>query len=152
MALVVNFAEHFRARRSEWLLALAMCAIGTAYTCVEGLFSNQYFTTMLALATQGTWGAIVLGLGLMRLVMLWINGRWSVSPYFRGLGAVAGAVLWTILFVSAFTSERLVQSVGLWLLFAIFDLIAASDAAGDARIAYEKRRDPTSGVCRAGTI
>lgn len=135
--LTVRFAEHFKMRRSEWMLATAMLGLGLAYLLIDGLFTNQYFDTMLTLGSQRSWGWAVASLGTMRLSMLWINGRWRVSPYFRAAGAVAGASLWITLFASAVTSPALVQSVGLWLMFFFFDCLAAYDAAGDARRAGE---------------
>lgn len=137
--LTVRFAEHFRMRRSEWMLAAAMLAVGLAYLTIDGLFTDRYFDTMLAMASQRSWGLAVAALGTMRLTMLWINGRWRVSPYFRSGGAIAGAGLWITLFTSAVTSAALVQSVGLWLMFFAFDCLAAYDAAGDARRANEPK-------------
>lgn len=136
--LTVQFADHFRQRRSEWLLAAAMLAVGCAYLFFDGLFNNQYFTTMLELMPQHSWGVVVSGLGSMRLIMLWINGRSRVSPYFRCAGAIGGAGLWMTLFTSAVSSVAMVQSTGLWLLFFAFDAVAAFDAAGDAGQAHKR--------------
>jgi hypothetical protein len=137
--LIVQFSDHFRFRRTEWMLSFAMVMIGSAYALIPDLFSSDYFTTMLAIMPQSYWAALVLSLGLMRVAMLTINGTWRASPAFRTIGAVFGSMLWMTLFVSAVSSERLVQSVGLWLLFCVFDTVAASDAAGDVRISREKQ-------------
>lgn len=83
--------------------------------------------------------------------MLWINGRWRVSPYFRSGGAIAGAGLWMTLFTSAVTSSALVQSVGLWLMFFIFDCLAAYDAAGDARRANEPEPASADPLLKVGS-
>lgn len=132
-SVTVRFGEHFRIRRSEWMLACCMVALGLAYLLSPGMFESPYFSTMAGIMPQKAWGTVVTSTGLMRLVMLWINGSWHVSPYFRAAGAMIAAFLWLTLFVSFATSDGLVQSVGLWLTFFAFDCCAAYDAAGDAR-------------------
>lgn len=136
--IIVRFSDHFRYRRTEWLLAVSMVVIGLSYSLIPDLFDTTYFTTMLAIMPQEQWALLVLSLGVMRVTMLAINGAWRATPIFRTIGAVFGTMLWMTLFVSSVSSTRIVQSVGLWLLFCIFDTLAASDAAGDVRIARER--------------
>jgi hypothetical protein len=136
----VRISSHWRVRRTEWLLALCTCVLGLVYLSVPGLFEPRYFSTMLELMPQRAWGATAAALGIFRLTLLLINGAWRASPHGRALGAQLSCALWMMLFVSALSAERTVQSVGFWLLFFVFDAFSAVDAAGDARMADEKAR------------
>lgn len=145
-SVTLRFGEHFRIRRSEWLLACCMVALGLAYLLSPGMFESPYFSTMASIMPQKAWGTVVLSTGIMRLVMLWINGSWHVSPYFRAAGCILAGFLWLVLFVSFATSDGLVQSVGLWLTFFAFDCCAAHDAAADARASLDRHNAQRDGA------
>jgi hypothetical protein len=136
----VRLSSHWRVRRSEWLLALAVTMIGIAYLRIPNLFEPRYFGTMLSVMPQHEWGWTATTIGTVRLVLLLINGAWRASPHGRTAGALLSCAFWMMLFMSAISAESTVQSVGLWLLFFVFDAFSAIDAAGDARMADEKAR------------
>lgn len=138
----IRLSKHWRVRRSEWLLSLCTLVLGLVYLATPGLFTPQYFSTMLTIMRQESWGWAAVAVGAARLVMLLINGTWRASPHLRALGAQLSCFLWITLFVTAISAPALVQSVGFWLVFFIFDAFSAVDAAGDARLADEKARTP----------
>lgn len=131
--LIVRFTKHFKARRSEWLLAAVLTAIGFSYLTTPGLFDRSpLFDTMKVIMPQPRWGEAFAGIGVMRLVMLWINGSWSISPYFRTVGAFVSGILWLVLLLSQSFADTPPQTRWVWLVFLIFDMVNASDAARDA--------------------
>jgi hypothetical protein len=136
----VKLSSHWRVRRSEWLLSLCTLTLGIVYLNVPGLFDPRYFGMMMALMPQRGWGVLATGVGLFRMTLLLINGAWRASPHGRVLGAQVSCFMWSMLFMSAIAADRIVQSVGFWLLFFVFDAFSAVDAAGDARMADEKAR------------
>jgi hypothetical protein len=139
--ITIRLAKHWRIRRSEWLLALCTTALGVVYLLSPHLFDEpKWFTTMRSIMPQLWWGWLALGVGSMRLTVLFINGAWRASPHLRCVGAQVSCALWMTLFVSTISSEAIVQSVGFWALFFVFDAFSAIDAAGDARIEDEKAR------------
>jgi hypothetical protein len=129
-----------RIRRAEWLLALACTALGIVYLLRPGLMTEAYFTTMLALAPQHVWGWGALAVGLVRVVFLIVNGHWRASPHLRMIGAGICVVFWSALFLTALTSQLMVQAVAFWPLFALADFLATLDAAADARAADDEAR------------
>jgi hypothetical protein len=136
----IKLSSHWRVRRSEWLLALCTFSLGIVYLNAPGLFEPRFFATMLAIGSQHDWGVFAAIVGAGRLTMLLINGAWRASPHLRVLGAQASCLFWAMLFVSAISAERVMQSVGFWFLFFVFDAFSAVDAAGDARMADERAR------------
>jgi hypothetical protein len=146
--ITIRLSNHWRIRRSEWLLALCTLALGAVYLTVPGLFDPKWFTTMRAIMPQQYWGWLALSIGVIRLAVLFINGAWRASPHLRCLGAQVSCALWMSLFVSTVSSAAIVQSVGFWPLFFFFDALSAVDAAGDARAADEQAwsKHPTGGT------
>ena len=141
LMITVRLSRHWRIRRSEWLLSLCTLVLGLVYLLVPELFTPQYFAPMMNIMSQQAWGWSALTVGAARLILLLINGAWRASPHGRALGAQLSCAMWMTLFISAISAEALVQAVGFWLLFFVFDAFSAIDAAGDARIADEKARN-----------
>ncbi len=52
------------------------------------------FDAFQAIAPEGTWGAALFGVAVVRMLGLWINGNWRRSPTLRCLTAGAGAAVW----------------------------------------------------------
>lgn len=134
-----NLVDHFRARRSEWLLSFTALGLGLAYLGQPGLFDYPTFAAMRIIGAQTTWGSVVAGVAGMRLVMLYINGSWRISPYFRAGGAYLCSGLWFILFFAQSFSAVPPQTRWVWLAFLVFDMLNAGDAAFDAGAVSSRR-------------
>lgn len=147
----VSLGDHWRIRRSEWMLSLCTLSLGLVWLTRPGLMLPQYFALMLSLWAQDAWGQVAAALGLFRLAMLLINGAWRASPHLRILGALASIALWLALLLNALAASAPVQSVGFWAIFFGFDMFSIIDAAGDARMADEKAREnKMTATSRAG--
>lgn len=131
----VSFMAHFKARRCEWMLSFVALALGFAYLDTPGLFARIDFRGMGGEGAQLAWGYAITALALVRLSMLWINGAWRVSPYFRAAGAALCMVLWGALFALQSLSVAPPQTRWIWLVVAIFDALNAGEAALDAGVA-----------------
>lgn len=136
-----DFARHFKARRTEWLLAFVAFALGITYLSTPHLFEAPTFGMMASMAPQVAWGWAVTAVALVRLTMLWINGRWHVSPYFRAAGAFLCAGLWFTLWATQAFSLAPPQTRWIWLVLVVFDLLNAGDAAYDAGVTRQERRN-----------
>ena len=130
----IDFRSHFRVRRCEWFFALATLVAGATLL----LWSDIPALFPVGLA-QEPWGWIVLAIGALRTSMLWVNGRWHVSPFFRSAGALACFTIFVMAGLAQSTDTHPTQMRILWFLFAVFDAINAWDAAGDAGAAMHSR-------------
>lgn len=139
--ITVRYLEHFRARRTEWLLAFVSLTLGITYLVTPGLFEQPAYELMLRHMSQTDWGITISVLASVRLAMLAINGGWSVSPHFRVVGAFLTAGLWLVLFLSQNFVDAPHQTRFIWLIFMLFDLIGAGDAAADAGHSEALRRE-----------
>ena len=142
-----DFARHFRVRRTEWMLAFAASALGLCYLTQPMMFSADVFSVMRMFGSNLQWGTAILTLGIIRLVMLWINGSWRVTPFVRATGAFLCSGVWFVLFATQSFLEQPPQARWIWLVFLVFDLLNAGDAAFDAGIASKRSPEFESAGC-----
>jgi hypothetical protein len=129
----LSFEQHWRVRRSEWLLSLAVLLLGMLWGAHPQIFQLQTFSAMRGMLAPATWAAIGMAIGLARVTVLYVNGVWHASPHMRAGAAFCSGFLWTALFLAALASDELGVGVVLWPLFFFFDALSAVDAAADAR-------------------
>ena len=85
--------EHQR-REAEWVGAMVLFGVAVALLAPGSTFSRPTFGPFAAIAPEGTWGAALLGVAIVRMVGLWVNGSKRHSPLLRFSTATAGALLW----------------------------------------------------------
>lgn len=141
-------------RMVEWMFAAMMT--------VWGLWLlNPYFTTFTSpsyapLATlfpEWVWGAWSVSIGTVRLIALYINGRYRRTPILRIVCAVLGMAWWIVLiYLVAAQGAPFNPPAGFswYFVFVIFEGISCFRAAGDAfhLRAFDR---PKSGFLRVGT-
>ncbi len=82
-------------RQIERALALACAVFGWALISVPGIFDSAFYSIIGHFASQQTYGGVLFGLGLARLIVLIVNGYWPVGPTVRlGLSAATSVVVW----------------------------------------------------------
>lgn len=129
-------------RSIEWLSALMM--LNWAFVLSLPGDTLRASASYAAFAPHGVNEerlAVVLGIiGAVRVVTLWINGRWPRGPALRILGCVTGAILWSqiawLLALAASASGALSTGVGAYALLAGAEVLSIYKAAFDAR--YER--------------
>lgn len=119
-------------RLSEWHLTFVMLLSGLVF-----LFGDTFhlppYAVVKEIATDFTWGLVMMGLGTIRLIVLYINGKWSRSPHWRSVLAALSAIVWSVMLAGlmAFSTPLL---VGPFIFVAIVvELISAFRSAQDAR-------------------
>lgn len=70
-------------RQIERALALACAVFGWALISVPGIFDSAFYSIIGHFASQQTYGGVLFGLGLARLIVLIVNGYWPVGPTVR---------------------------------------------------------------------
>ncbi|MEE9486673.1 MULTISPECIES: hypothetical protein [Methylobacterium] len=88
------FNGHHERREAEWVGALVAFGVAVALLLPGPTFSRPTFAAFGAIAPEGTWGAALLGVALIRMLALWVNGSKRHSPILRFVTATAGAALW----------------------------------------------------------
>lgn len=139
--LYLGIADHFPARRSEWVLAgilivWGLILIGPAETFAQ----SKAWSQMAAIMPERSWGFFAIGIGTFRLVALIINGtfagtwygRWS--PHVRALASFLTCFLWFQISFGLWASDAATTGLavypGLLVLDAMNIVAASKDAAG----------------------
>lgn len=137
-----RFADAFFPRLLEWQAAGVSFAGGLMMLLNEDLMAGPSdYRLMLGWATQETWAYAACIVGLIRLVILLINGAWRKSPHARAATAFATCSLWFVL-ASSFSATAgwgFVLATGM----LIGDLLNIARTMRDARIVddeYRRRR------------
>ena len=88
------FHGHHARREAEWVGALVLFGVACALLAPGSTFSRPTFGPFAAVAPEGTWGAALLGVAIVRMVGLWVNGSKRHSPLLRFVTATVGSALW----------------------------------------------------------
>jgi hypothetical protein len=144
--ITLKLEEHWRIRRAEWLLALSVLSLGIAWALHPAMFELPNFSAMRSMMSPGTWAAVALAIGLVRVSVLYVNGFWRASPHFRAVAAFLSGFLWTSLFMATLASDALGVGVAIWPLFFFFDALSAVDAAADARVSDIRAKENKLGA------
>lgn len=128
-----SFFDAFFPRLGEWNAASVTFAIGVMLLDnPERMFADfEAYRLMLGFFSQPTWSLIFLGLGLLRLIVLTINGAWRRSPLARGVMAFLSCFPWALLvlcFASSF-GFAFIMAAG----YLSLDIVNVNRAMGDAR-------------------
>ncbi|MBN9453279.1 MAG: hypothetical protein J0I42_15125 [Bosea sp.] len=139
--LYLGIADHFPARRSEWVLAGIMVVWGWLLVGPAPVFAqSKAWSQMAAMMNEATWGWLAIGVGAFRLLALIINGtfagtwygRWS--PHVRALASFLTCFLWFQISFGLWASDAATTGLavypGLLVLDAMNIVAAMKDAAG----------------------
>jgi hypothetical protein len=143
MAVHVRLArgvvEHFPARASEWALAGMMVSWGYLILLPEAMFTRSpAFNEMAAMASETTWGLAAMGIGLVRLVALFINGtfaqtwygRWS--PHVRGMMSALAVFVWLSISIGVLQSSTVTTGMAVYPWLTALDIWNALRAFKDS--------------------
>ncbi|MFC6790745.1 hypothetical protein ACFQE0_14675 [Methylobacterium komagatae] len=89
------FQTQHKRREAEWVGALVLFGVAVALLLPGATFSRPTFYAFGAIAPEGTWGATLLGVSVIRMIALWVNGSKHHSPAIRFITATTGACVWT---------------------------------------------------------
>jgi hypothetical protein len=135
--MIVKLSSHFPLRVTDWLVALIAFTWG--FVCLQApaeTWELPIYDSVRIFAGQGTWGSVVLCLGLARIVALFINGAYRRTPHARMVGAFLMAFVWLQLSFAMFQQEYhpiAATAIYPWLFLA--DIYNVYRAAQDAKVA-----------------
>lgn len=89
------FQGYHQRREAEWVVALVLMGVAVALLLPGATFSRPTFGAFSDIAPEGTWGAALLGVAVVRMLGLWANGDKHHSPTIRLVTATVGACVWT---------------------------------------------------------
>lgn len=143
MTMWLDLKRHFEARAIEWWNGFILLAWGAYVILHPGLFqgpTGPTWTGLLMIADQEVWGFSAFVIGSIRVVALFINGKWGVTPLIRVLTSFMSVFVWFWIAVGLIKSG--IPNTGIvvysWLMVA--DMYSAYRAASDAYEAEAMKR------------
>lgn len=135
--------KHFDARSQEWLSSFLLVGWGAYMILHPHIFTGPAavaFRGMDNLASQELWGFGAFVIGMVRLVALFINGAWGLTPIIRVVTSFLAVFVWFWICVGLYRSNIEQPGMILYpgLMFA--DMFCAFRAAGDAYEAEAMKR------------
>lgn len=94
MTSALPFQGYHQRREAEWVGALVLMGVAVAMLLPGATFSRPTFEAFSSIAPEGTWGASLLGVAVVRMLGLWANGDKRHSPSIRLATAAVGAAVW----------------------------------------------------------
>lgn len=123
--------SHMRLRFNEWVssVALTLWGLGFILNDMLGLYPS-IFSSISSLLLLGL---VSTGVGISRVILLFINGGWGLSPHFRVIGAATSAILWTLMWSGFFNPMYIIPSLATIGTIVSLDLYSLWHAAEEAR-------------------
>ena len=89
--------EKYPTRTVEHMLAWMVVVWSFAVAWPGNMMVGPSFAALLVIAPEQFWGWSGVVLGVLRLIALYVNGRWRRTPGLRLLGAASGMIWWIVL-------------------------------------------------------
>lgn len=143
MTMWLDLKQHFEARAIEWFNAFFLTAWGAYLVLHPGLFTgptSPVWTAHLVLADQEVWGLGAFAAGFIRVVALFINGRWGLTPLIRVATSFLSVFVWFWVAVGLFLSEFANTGIVVYTGLMLADMYSAFRAASDAYEAEAMKR------------
>ena len=120
-------------RLIEWLFASMMLLWGMVLCLPLGTFANPQYAALAAIAPEQVWGAVSIGIAVLRMTALWVNGSWRRTPAIRCLCSILGVMWWTAHLFLAIAAPQAHPPAGLsWYgLFVVFEGVSCWRSAAD---------------------
>ena len=136
LRVVAGVTNHFMMRLPEWVNAVILTMFGLTLLQSGDTFNNPAFAVMKHYASENVWGAVLTGLGAVRLTALVLNGtfkwfaRWSVR--IRAGTATLCCFAWFCISAGLFMADSGSTGAKTYAAHLIVDMILAIHLGGQA--------------------
>lgn len=126
------------ARDLEWFAAFMTVAFGAVLALPGHTFeTGLQWQRFAAIMPEGGWATLMVGLALVRMAALTINGRWRRTPLLRAMCAILGAAVWgyVAMLMYAPSLGGIQTGVGVYSVAALADIWSAWRSGRDIPVA-----------------
>ena len=142
-----GIASHFYKRVASWIMAIMIMNIGIVLLIHGNMFdTNLSYTFMGRIAEEHTWAYGCLGVGLLRLTGLVVNGgfknfRWSA--HMRSIGSGLSCLIWLQIAIGFMVAPQTGLGMAIYPFLLILDAynsyVAAQEAGADAKVLIDEK-------------
>lgn len=131
--LIVRLQQHFRQRQMEWALAAMSTGWGAILMRNPATFDRAFYLPLKRMFPAEAWGSGMFALGLMGIVVLFINGAWRRTPLFRQVSSSGRMLAWAGLFYGCLSVEWQTPAAMIYAGILAMELMALSNATADGQ-------------------
>ena len=132
--IIARLAHSFPVRTNEWALSTIMLLIGLILlNPFPTLATSPALYPLLRWGPEENWGIACLLVGMLRMIVLLINGSWRASPAWRAVFAFVGCLVWFQISLGLMASERVDQGLAIFPVFLALDMYSMFRAGLDGR-------------------
>lgn len=143
MTMWTALKQHFEARALEWFNAFILMLWGSYLILHPNIFSGPskpIWDGLALFAPQEQWGFGAFIAGTLRLVALFINGKWGLTPIIRVATSFLSVGVWFCVCVGLLRSGIPSPGLAVFAGLMLADMYSAFHAAGDAYEAEAMKR------------
>ncbi len=117
----------------EWMFAVMMASWGCYLLLPMATFDNPQYAVLASIAPEQVWGVFSIAIATVRMVALWVNGRWRRTPAVRCACSTLGVIWWCAMVFLIIGAPQPHPAAGLvWYpVFALFEIISCWRSAAD---------------------
>lgn len=130
--LIVRLRQHFRERQMEWALAAMATGWGAILIASPQTLDRPFYAPLRRMFPAGTWGFGMMGLGLLGLVVLFINGAWRRTPMYRQVSSGGRMMAWAALLFGCLSIDWQTPAAMIYAGILAMEIMALSNATADA--------------------
>jgi hypothetical protein len=131
--LIVRFRQTFRERQIEWALATGATGWGAILIQNQDVFERPFYQPLERMFPAAVWGWGMFSLGLLGLVVLFINGAWRRTPFFRQVSSGGRMIAWAGLLFSALSVDWQTPGAMIYAMILLMEIMAQSNATADGQ-------------------
>ncbi len=131
--LVVRLQQHFRERQVDWSLAAMATGWGAIAISSPITFDRPFYIPLKRMFEPWVWGWGMFGLGLMGLVVLFINGAWRRTPALRQISSGGRMLAWSGMLFGALSVEWQSPGAVVYAVILAMEAMAFSNATADGQ-------------------
>lgn len=143
MTMWLDLKLHFEARATEWFNGFILASWGAYLILHPDLFhgpTGPVWVGLLGLAGQEVWGLGAFTAGMIRLVALFINGKWGITPVIRVATSFLSVFVWFWVAVGLMKAGFANTGIVVYGWLMVSDMHSAFRAASDAYEAEAMKR------------
>jgi hypothetical protein len=150
LRVVRGVSEHFLIRFVEWMNAAILFNFGLTLLRQPQTFATAHlYDTMAMLGSEREWGGTMLGIALVRIVALMLNGTFNwfnrLSPWTRVATAYLSAGVWFAVAISLLWVGTSPPGIGTYGVLMVSDIVFAGIIAREATRVHVGSRDGHTG-------
>lgn len=131
--MVLRFRQTFRERQMEWALATGSTGWGAILIENQDVFDRPFYQPLARMFPAAVWGWGMFGLGLLGLIVLFINGAWQRTPLLRQCSSGGRTLAWAGLLFSALSVTWQTPGAMIYATMLAMEIMALANATADGQ-------------------